>query len=117
MCVWGEVYLSFIHPSFQQVPEKTKANMATAEMEFFNSYMQLVRSYQKHFDSAEFTLDLTDDLQQPPCDLFVEVRVVKEIGLVHTEEGPVHLLSGTQHTMRRVDAEPYIRQGKLEQHL
>lgn len=99
------------------VPEKSKPNMTLPESDFFNDYTQLLREHAKHFDSAHFTLDLCEDLQQPPSDLFVEVRVRREVGEVFTEEGPVYLHMGTQHTMRRSDAEPYIRQGKLEQHL
>lgn len=98
------------------VPEKMKPNLTIPESDFFNAYTKLMRSYSKHFDSAHFTLDLTDDLHQPPSDLFIEVRVLKEVGQVFTEDGPISLHKGTQHTMRRVDAEPYIRQGKLQQH-
>ncbi len=99
--------------------------------------------------STNFTLDLCDDLHQPPSELFCEVRVRAPpcdlcaacearcrwqrrlatctrrtvfctclsvsgvLGFHRTRTNCGALCQGTQHTMRRVDAEPYIRQGKL----
>jgi len=96
------------------VPHNSKPNLSRPEVDFFSSYTMLMRNYSKNFDTEHFTLDLTDDLQVPPTDLFVEVRVLKDLGEVYTEEGAINLQKGTQHTMRRIDAEPYIRQGALE---
>ena len=96
------------------VPERVKGNLVNAELDFFSDYMNLMRSYSKHFDTAGVHIDLTEDLTHPPSDLFVEVRVLKDLGQIYTEDGPIFLQQGTQHTMRRIEAEPYIRQGKLE---
>lgn len=96
------------------VPERAKSNLVGAEQDFFSDYTNLVRNYSKNFDGSVIHIDLSEDLTHPPTDLFVEVRVLKDLGQVFTEDGLVTLKMGTQHTMRRVDAEPYIRQGKLE---
>ena len=91
------------------------ANLVNAELDFFSEYSTLMRNYSRHFDrGGSVHIDLTEDQGHPPSDLVIEVRVLKTIGQVFTEEGVIYLEKGTQHTMHRLDAEPYIRQGKLE---
>lgn len=53
--------------------------------------------------------------QQPPKDLFVEVRVLRDCGEIMTENGLVNLEANSTHFLRRVDVEQLIRQGLLEQ--
>ena len=53
-------------------------------------------------------------MQHPPKDLFIEVRVLEDIGTIVTESGPITLKKNTQTLMRRSEAETLIRQGKLE---
>lgn len=96
------------------IPERSKPNLVNAELDFFSDYTNLLRMYPKHFDRASVHIDLMEDLSHPPTDMIVEVRVLKNIGQVYTEDGAIYLEKGTQHTMRRAEAEPYIRQGKLE---
>ena len=97
------------------IPDRAKPNLVNAELDFFSEYSTLMRNYSRHFDrGGSVHIDLTEDQGHPPSDLVIEVRVLKTIGQVFTEEGVIYLEKGTQHTMHRLDAEPYIRQGKLE---
>lgn len=59
-------------------------------------------------------LDLTIDLQQPPKDLYIEVRVLQNYGEIMTESGVVVLQKNTTHFLPRTDVEPLIRQGILQ---
>lgn len=59
-------------------------------------------------------LDLTSDLQ-PPKDLYLEVRVLKDIRELYTESGPINLELNSTHYLRRSDVEHLIRQGHLMQ--
>ena len=52
---------------------------------------------------------------QPPKDLYIEVRVLKDCGEIFTENGPVNLEINSTHFLRRVDVESLIRQGMLVQ--
>lgn len=52
---------------------------------------------------------------QPPKDLYIEVRVLRDCGEVMTENGLVHLEANSTHFLRRADVEQLIRQGLLEQ--
>jgi GINS complex subunit 1 len=94
------------------VPERLKPNLVVAEHEFFSDYCALLHNYTKQFDSS-LHIDMTESTK-PPNDVFVDVRVKQEIGQIFTEDGAVTLAKGTQLNMRRADAEPLIRQGKLE---
>ena len=63
---------------------------------------------------AALGIDLSANLQ-PPKDLMIEVRVLKDCGEIYTEQGPVTLEVNSTHYLRRSDVEPLIRQGFLEQ--
>ena len=94
------------------VPERIKPNLVAAENDFFSQYCRLLHDYTKRFDST-IHLDLTETTK-PPSEVFVDVRVVQEMGQIFTEDGVLTLTAGTQQHMRRSDAEPLIRQGKLK---
>ena len=53
-------------------------------------------------------------LRDPPKDLYVECRVISDLGEVETESGTLLLKKGTKHHLQRKDAELLIRQGYLE---
>lgn len=53
--------------------------------------------------------------QQPPKDLFIEVRVLKSVGKIMTDAGEVRLDKNTVHFLPRSDVELLVRQGVLEQ--
>eukprot|EP00052_Salpingoeca_macrocollata_P014496 m.114018 g.114018 ORF g.114018 m.114018 type:complete len:194 (+) comp19338_c0_seq1:45-626(+) len=85
-------------------------NLSAAEVGYFSEYNKLLNKYMQGFDPLELTMDL-----QPPKEPKIEVRVLQEYGEITTSNGDViNLNLGSQQYMRRVDAEPLIRQGILE---
>lgn len=83
-------------------------NMSGLESHFLAQYNKILGQY---CDTVE--LDLTADVQ-PPRDLYIEVRVLRDCGSVLTDSGPVALKPGTAHFLKRSDVEHLIRQGALE---
>lgn len=49
----------------------------------------------------------------PPKELYITVRVVKDCGIVQTEYGPLYLNAHTFHYVRKADVEHLITQGFL----
>ncbi|GAB9462575.1 DNA replication complex gins protein psf1 [Globisporangium polare] len=91
------------------IPATLAPNLCQREVQFFQSYDQLLTDYM-----ADFEIDLSAD-SKPPKDLYVEVRVLRDCGEIMTESGIVNLEANSTHFLRRVDVEQLIRQGLLEQ--
>ncbi|OQR87961.1 DNA replication complex GINS protein PSF1 [Achlya hypogyna] len=91
------------------VPDHLAPALCPREMQFFHNYDQLLTGYM-----AGFGMDLAADMQ-PPKDLFIEVRVVKDCGEIYTENGAVQLRANSTHYLRRTDVEGLILQGMLVQ--
>lgn len=51
----------------------------------------------------------------PPQALYIEVRVVQDIGQIVTENGVLDLEKNSLHFMLRSDAEPLLKSGALVQ--
>jgi len=68
---------------------------------------------------AEFVLTSTHSKrcqdQQPPKNLYIEVRVLEDCGEILTESGSINLERNTTHFLRRSDVEHLVRQGMLEE--
>eukprot|EP01113_Clastostelium_recurvatum_P017367 TRINITY_DN2036_c0_g1_i1.p1 TRINITY_DN2036_c0_g1~~TRINITY_DN2036_c0_g1_i1.p1 ORF type:complete len:211 (+),score=19.71 TRINITY_DN2036_c0_g1_i1:42-635(+) len=91
------------------LPTEVRDSMSASEVEWFQGYDKLLAEYMGAID-----LDLTVDLDRPPKDLFVEVRVLKEQGEIMLESGQaVNLIAHTTHYLRRTDVETLVRQGIL----
>uniref|UniRef100_A0A7S2XZV1 GINS subunit domain-containing protein n=1 Tax=Fibrocapsa japonica TaxID=94617 RepID=A0A7S2XZV1_9STRA len=91
------------------VPEHLQGALSGSEREFFSRYDSLVSGY-----CEGVGIDLTQD-QQPPKELFIEVRALEDCGEIMTEQGTINLEKGSTHLLRRCDAENLIKQGMLEQ--
>lgn len=93
------------------VPENIGPKLSSRENDFFMEYNNILTDY-----CATIQLDLTSDLevgtdfgykcmflilQQPPRDLLVEIRALKDIGEIMTESGSVSLVNGSTHFLRR----------------
>lgn len=89
------------------MPAEVKENVSPNEVAFFEGYDKLMGAYMQEVD-----LDLTQE-QNPPKELFVEVRVLKDFGEIQTDTGSVTLDKNTVHFLRRSDCELLIRQGVL----
>lgn len=77
-------------------------------------YLKLYSS--NHLDyRAEFTaeLDIMSGIEKPPKDIFANVRVVRECGVVQTENGSIDFKRGERYVVRRSDVENLIVQGYL----
>ncbi|KAJ8904446.1 hypothetical protein NDN08_000964 [Rhodosorus marinus] len=83
-------------------------NLSMHERDYLSKYNRLLGEY-----CESVGLDLTAELQ-PPKDLYIEVRVLKDCGSILTDSGTVNLKSGTAHFLPRVDVEHLVRQGALE---
>ena len=56
-------------------------------------------------------LDITTDTD-PPRELFVEVRVLEDLGeVVLAESGTVKLTKGSTHLLRRTEVSALVKQG------
>jgi len=83
--------------------------LSEAEMDFYREYQAIMCDLAQELD-----MDLLLHVD-PPKDLVVEVRALRDFGEVVTEFGSVRVEKDSTHFMRRVDAEPLIRQNVLEQ--
>jgi GINS complex subunit 1 len=58
-------------------------------------------------------IDLTGPLE-PPRDLFIDVRVLKDAGEIQTEYGTINLTKNSQFFVRQGDVERLIQMGFLQ---
>ena len=85
------------------------AKLSERELEYADAYARVVG------DALErFGLDLFVDMD-PPKDHFVRVRALCDLDDVLTERGAIRLARDATLFLRRVDAEPLIRRGLVEQ--
>ncbi|KAA8897853.1 hypothetical protein FN846DRAFT_224521 [Sphaerosporella brunnea] len=77
---------------------------------------EYLRGYNDLLAAAKGTwtdIDLTGSLE-PPKDLFVDVRVLKDAGEIQTEYGAINLTKNSQFFVRQGDVERLIQQGFLQ---
>lgn len=84
--------------------------LSHAEQEYLKEYAQLLTELK----SGELSeIDLTGMLQ-PPSDVFIDVRVLKDAGQIETEYGVFNLIKDSQFFVRQSDVERLIQQGYLQ---
>ncbi|RLV92504.1 DNA replication complex GINS protein PSF1 [Spathaspora sp. JA1] len=88
----------------------TLDNLNHAEQEFLKNYQELLLDYKSNFSDV----DLSGDLN-PPTNIFIDVRVLKDGGEVQTEYGSFNLIKDSQFYVRKSDVERLIQQGYLEE--
>ena len=81
--------------SGKHIPDHILENLSESEARYFKEYIENLDNYNKAISSLlgsdSTTIDLTVDLN-PPKDLFVEVRVNKDVGIITLpESGEVNL--------------------------
>lgn len=84
-------------------------NLSHPEVDYFKNYQDLVMNYKSNFAD----IDLSGDLE-PPTNIFIDVRVLKDGGEVQTEYGSFNLIKDSQFYVRKSDVERLIHQGYLE---
>ncbi|KAK9906856.1 hypothetical protein WJX75_009228 [Coccomyxa subellipsoidea] len=94
----------------RSLSEDTKQNLSQAEIEWFNTYSQLLSGYMRR--DTGVGMDLTLD-ESPPKDPDMYVRVLRDYGEVAFSMGSVVLKKGSTHFLPRAEADPLIREGVL----
>ncbi|RMZ81539.1 hypothetical protein DV737_g2502, partial [Chaetothyriales sp. CBS 132003] len=83
--------------------------LSPEEEEYFRQYSDLLASFKGQWTD----IDLTSSLE-PPRDLFIDVRVLKDAGEIQTEYGTINLTKNSQFYVRQGDVERLIAQGFLQ---
>jgi GINS complex subunit 1 len=79
------------------------------ELEYFKQYSETLVEYKSNFPEV----DLSGSLD-PPSDVFIDVRVLKDVGEIQTEYGVFNLTKDSQFFVRKADVERLIQQGYLQ---
>lgn len=85
------------------------SSLSPQEEEYVRQYGDLLAAYKGHWTD----IDLTGSLE-PPRDLFIDVRVLKDAGEIQTEYGSITLSKNSQFYVRQGDVERLIAQGYLQ---
>lgn len=91
--------------------QDVRSRLSPHEVDFLRRYNEIVQEYRTDFEDV---LDIVGDINTPPKDLNVVVRVVKDCGTIQTELGPIDFQRGQRFMVRRSDIEQLITQGFLE---
>ncbi|KAL6706824.1 DNA replication protein psf1 [Coniothyrium glycines] len=90
-------------------PKKDESSLSPEEEEYVRQYSDLLAAYKGQWTD----IDLTGSLE-PPRDLFIDVRVLKDAGEIQTEYGSITLTKNSQFYVRQGDVERLIAQGYLQ---
>ncbi|PWW77050.1 GINS complex, Psf1 component [Tuber magnatum] len=85
------------------------SSLSPEEEEYARQYEDLLAAYKGQWTD----IDLTGSLE-PPRDLFIDVRVLKDAGEIQTEYGAITLTKNSQFFVRQGDVERLIAQGFLQ---
>ncbi|KAF2653928.1 GINS complex, Psf1 component [Lophiostoma macrostomum CBS 122681] len=89
--------------------EGNSSSLSPEEEEYVRQYSDLLAAYKGQWTD----IDLTGSLE-PPKDLFIDVRVLKDAGEIQTEYGAITLTKNSQFYVRQGDVERLIAQGYLQ---
>ncbi|KAH8663148.1 DNA replication complex GINS protein PSF1 [Tricladium varicosporioides] len=89
--------------------EGNSSSLSPEEEEYVRQYGELLSAYKGKWTD----IDLTGSLE-PPRDLFIDVRVLKNAGEIQTEYGTINLTKNSQFFVRQGDVERLIAQGYLQ---
>ncbi|EXJ85956.1 GINS complex subunit 1 [Capronia coronata CBS 617.96] len=87
----------------------TQDSLSPEEESYFRRYVDLLAQYKGQWTD----IDLTGPLE-PPRDLFIDVRVLKDAGEIQTEYGVINLTKNSQFYVRHGDVERLIQMGFLQ---
>lgn len=93
----------------QHGKEGSKSSLSPEEEQYVHQYSDLLSAYKGQWTD----IDLTGSLE-PPRDLFIDVRVLKDAGEIQTEYGSITLTKNSQFYVRQGDVERLIQQGYLQ---
>lgn len=90
-----------------------KASLSSSEQRFLQEYGEMVNTYKQSFLDVDLGGNGGVGLD-PPLDLYIEVRVLRDAGRINTEFGELNLVKGNQEFVRRSDVEALINAGYLK---
>jgi GINS complex subunit 1 len=85
------------------------SSLSAEEEQYVHQYSDLLAAYKGQWTD----IDLTGGLE-PPRDIFIDVRVLKDAGEIQTEYGSITLTKNSQFYVRQADVERLIQQGYLQ---
>lgn len=97
--VWSEV----------DMDSEASDNLSTHEQRYMHEYADLIADYKSEWSD----FDLTGSLE-PPREIYIEVRVLKDAGEVQTEYGAFNLKKDSQFFVRQSDVQRLIQQGFVQ---
>ncbi|KAH8179831.1 GINS complex protein [Sarocladium implicatum] len=89
--------------------DTSTSSLSPQEEDYVRQYSDLLAAYKGQWTD----IDLTGSLE-PPRDLFIDVRVLKDAGEIQTEYGAITLTKNSQFYVRQGDVERLIAQGYLQ---
>ena len=89
-----------------------RGKLSPHEVDYLRQYNSSVMEFRSEFSHE---LDITASITNPPKDLHVLVRVVRDCGVIQTELGSIDFQKGQRFMVRRADIEHLIVQGYLEE--
>ncbi|KAF8996003.1 hypothetical protein BDQ17DRAFT_1250116 [Cyathus striatus] len=89
-----------------------RSKLSPHEVDYLRQYNLNVMEFRSEFT---YELDIMASVTNPPRDLQVMVRVVKDCGVIQTELGTIDFQKGQRFMVRRADIEHLIVQGYLEE--
>lgn len=87
----------------------TTTTLSSEEEQYTHAYSSLLAAYKGQWTE----IDLTGSVE-PPQDIFIDVRVLKDAGEIQTEYGSITLTKNSQFYVRAGDVEGLVRQGYLQ---
>lgn len=93
------------------LPLEIQEKLNYSEEEYYKNHSTALEAYMSQLD-----LDLTVDMV-PPKDPYIRVKVLDNIGEVCLGDHTISLTPQSLHFIKRVDAEPFISQGLMEEFL
>ncbi|ODV88125.1 hypothetical protein CANARDRAFT_26280 [[Candida] arabinofermentans NRRL YB-2248] len=92
-----------------EIPKSQLDNLSHNEQDYLRKYSELV----SEFKGSLSEIDLSGSLE-PPSNVFIDVRVLKDAGEIQTEYGVFNLTKDSQFFVRQADVERLIQQGYLK---
>lgn len=89
-----------------------RSKLSPHEVDYLRQYNSSVMEFRSEFSHE---LDITASITNPPKDLYVLVRVIRDCGKIETEMGTIDFQKGQRFMVRRADIEHLIVQGYLEE--
>lgn len=100
--------ISSIVASVQSVPSKFKDCMTANELQFASEYSNMLHEFNEFYNNLDIFTNPT-----PPRELYIQIRVNRDCGLIQTEYGQLYLSPNSLHYVRRADIQALIDQGMV----